>query len=91
MNGILVPILSVGVKAHFHIKSFKLICFIPFNDEVELPCKCIYFDFHQVKDMLPPLKSRFMYYRFSTPLAQLSMNISTSYLIFVKFIEKFSL
>ena len=38
MNGILVPILSVGVVAHFHIKSFTLIHFITFNNKVELPC-----------------------------------------------------
>ena len=38
MNGILVPILSVGVIEHFHIKSFTLMHFIPFNNKVELPC-----------------------------------------------------
>ena len=38
MNGILVPILSVGVIAHFHVKSFTLIRFTPFSNKVELPC-----------------------------------------------------
>ena len=41
--------------------------------------RCIFFDFDQTQNILfPPLKIRFMCYMFSTPLAQLSMNISKS-------------
>ena len=92
MNGILVPILSVGVIANFRKKSFKLIHFIPFNNDVELLCDISILISTRFKTFcFPPLKIRFMCYMVSTPLAQLSMNISKSYLFHGKFIEKFSL